>query len=372
MTLRDKAVILVNGEHVGGAKGPFQANLDIEPSERVELFDVNGRLLRELGSDFTRYARALYVSFHTTAGYLDQSLAERLNHDGADVQDFISVFRGLFPPDAGYSHDELHLRTELSDEQRATEPRNADSHLTFMGAGLKNCVSYEQRRAPVWFVELDGVGEAGARQRRTTVIGYTGEEEVTRLRLEVPVSEHGIGAHNLLSTELGIMERLEALPVEHGVAVGRLDVSLAPDERHAGLTVNEYETLLMKHDLREVLANPLRFVAEKGKSVLKDPRAIPAKTLNYAQFDGLQILNKLMDRIGVRKSVVERIVNRAVALPVSHFLRMKRGISLPVLHGNGAPHGQIVRGTYQSPILVQWQPAEAQVRSLDVRLIRFI
>ena len=366
-------MIHVDGEHVGGAEGPFQATLDIEPSERVEIFDVNGRLNIEYGSDFARYAQALYVSFHTTAGYLDQSLAARLNHDGEDVHDFISVFRGLFPPDAGYTHDELHLRTELSDEQRATEPKNADSHLTFMGAGLRNAVSYRQQKdAPVWFVELDGIGEAGARQRRTTVIGYNGEEEVTTLRLQVPVSDHGIEAHNLLSPELGVMERLSALAREHGVSVGRIDVSLPPEERHAGLTVNEYETLLMKHDLREVLANPLRFVAEKGKSALKDPRAIPAKTLNYAQFDGLQILNKVMDRMGVRKSVVERIVNRAVGVPMSHFLRMKRGISLPVLHPRGASEGQLVRGTYQSPILVQWRPAEGDRRSLDVRLVRFV
>ncbi len=366
-------MILVDGHHVDGGDSPFQANLELEPSERVELFDVNGRLNREFGSDFARYPRALYVSFHTTAGYLDQSLAERLNHDGEDVQDFISVFRGLFPPDAGYTHDQLHLRTELSDEQRATEPKNADSHLTFMGAGLKNCVSYEQRPgAPVWFVELDGVGETGSRQRRTTVLGYRGEEAVASLRLDVPVSDHGLDAHNLLSPEFGIVEQLETLARKHGVAVGRIDVSLPPEEKHAGLTVNEYETLLMKHDLREVLANPLRFVAEKGKSALKDPRAIPAKTLNYAQFDGVQILNKLMDRMGVRKSVVERIVNRAVAVPVSHFLRMKRGISLPVLQPAEGGSGEIVRGTYQSPILVQWRPAEEATRTLEVRLIRFV
>ena len=366
-------MILVDGNHVEGAGGPFQANLELEPSERVELIDINGRLNRELGSDFAQYPRALYVSFHTTAGYLDQSLAERLNHDGEDVQDFISVFQGLFPPDAGYTHDQLHLRTELSDEQRATEPKNADSHLTFMGAGLKNCVSYEQRPgAPVWFVELDGVGEAGSRQRRTTVVGYHGEESVATLRVQVPVSDRGIDAHNLLSPEFGVMEQLEALARQHGVAVGRVDVSLAPEENHAGLTVNEYETLLMKHDLREVLTNPLRFVAEKGKSALKDPRAIPAKTLNYAQFDGVHILNKLMDRMGVRKSVVERIVNRAVAVPVSHFLRMKRGISLPVLQNEDGRSGEIVRGTYQSPILVQWRPAARATRTLEVRLIRFI
>jgi len=36
----------------------------------------------------------------------------------------------------------MELRTELSDAQRKVEPRNADSHLTYIGAGLRNCVTY--------------------------------------------------------------------------------------------------------------------------------------------------------------------------------------------------------------------------------------
>ena len=43
----------------------------------------------------------------------------------------------MFPEGAGYQHDELHLRTERSDEQRQTERRNGDSHLAFIGAGLR-------------------------------------------------------------------------------------------------------------------------------------------------------------------------------------------------------------------------------------------
>ena len=36
--------------------------------------------------------------------------------------------------------------------------------------------------------------------------------------------------------------------------------------------------------------------------------------------------------------------------------------------GEGRP--RMVRGTYQSPILVQWQPAEGRARQLDVVLVR--
>ena len=128
----------------------------------------------------------------------------------------------------------------------------------------------------------------------------------------------------------------------------------------------------MTHDLREVLRNPLRFMASLGKGALQEPFAIPAKTLNYAQYDAVQLFNELMDRVGVRRSLVERLVNRALAVPVSYFLRMKRGISLPVLDRRGEGIGEIGWGTYQSPILVQWRDAAHKMRTLHVKLVRFL
>ena len=368
-------MILVN-RHTDAADGPFHATLRIQPASRVDLIDVRGTLREECGSDFTRYPRAFYVSDHTTAGYLDRRLAEVLDHDGDNIQDYLQVFQKLFPPGAGYVHDELHLRTELSDAQRATEPRNADSHLTFMGGGLRNCVSYAlQGDEPVWFVELDGVHVGGARQRRTTVVAYRREEDVVRMQMHVPASPHAIDAQNLRDPRLGFIDQLQNAARRHAVAFGRFDVSLPADERHAGLTVNEYETLLMTHDLREVLGNPLRFVArvgKMGKEALQAPLTIPARALNHAQYDAVQLFNELMNRVGVRRSVVERLVNRALALPVSHFLRMKRRFSLPILDRRGAGVGEIGWGAYQSPILVQWQGAEGPTRTLNVKLVRFV
>ena len=365
-------MILVN-RHTDAAGGPFHATLRIKPASRVDLIDVRGTLREEFGSEFTRYPKAFYISDHTTAGYLDRRIAEVLEHDGDNIQDYLQVFQKLFPPDAGYVHDELHLRTELSDQERATEPRNADSHLTFMGGGLRNCVSYELRGdEPVWFVELDGVHVGGTRQRRTTVIAYNGEEDVARMQMDLPASPHSIDAQNLRDPRLGFIDQLQRLARKHAVAFGRFDVSLLAEERNAGLTVNEYETLLMTHDLREVLGNPLRFMAQMGKEALQAPLSIPAKALNYAQYDAVQLFNELMDRVGVRRSMVERIVNRALAVPVSHFLRMKRGISLPILDRRGDGVGEIGWGAYQSPILVQWKGAGGPTRTLNVRLVRFV
>ena len=365
-------MILVN-RHTHANGGPFHATLRIKPASRVDLIDVRGKLREEFGPEFTRYPKAFYISDHTTAGYLDQRLAKVLEHDSANIEDYLQVFLKLFPPGADYVHDKLHLRTELSEQQRVVEPLNADSHLAFMGSGLRSATSYELRGdEPVWFVELDGVHAGGTRRRRTTVIAYAGEEEVARTQVQVPSSPHSIDAQNLRDPGLGLIGQLEKLAREHRVSFGRFEISLPLEERNAGLTVNEYETLLMTHDLRDVLRDPLRFAAQIGREALQAPRAIPAKVLNYAQYDVVQVFNKLMDQVGARRSVVERVVNRALALPVSHFLRMKRAISLPLLDRQGDGVGEIGWGTYQSPILVQWKGTASSSRTLNVRLVRFV
>ena len=351
----------------------FLATLRIQPASRIDLVDVRGRLRAEFGPAFARYPRAFYISGHTTAGYLDRRTAEILDHDGDHIQHYLQVFEKLFPPGAGYIHDELHLRSDLSDRQRVTEPRNGDSHLTYIGGGLRNCTSSEQRGDdPVWFIDLDGVHEGGTRTRRATVVAYRGEQEVRRLRVRVPAPPHPIDAQNLCDPRLGLISRLQQLVRQHRIAFGRLDVSLAPGERHAGLTVNEYETLLMTHDLREVLRNPLRFVAQMGKEALRAPLSIPTKVLNYSQYDAVRLFNELMDRVGMRRSLVERLVNQALAVPVSRFLRMRREIGLPILERRTGGIGEIGWGTYQSPILVQWRDPGRESRVLDIRLVRFL
>ena len=354
------------------ASGPVHTTVRIQPTSRIELFDVGNWLRTELGSHFTQYSEALYISDHTTAGYLDQRLAEALGHNAYRIRNYLGVFQKLFPPAAGYIHDELHLRTELSSRQRAIEPRNADSHLTFMGGGLCGCATYKPSGdAPVWFVELDGVHEGVVRTRNTTVLAYHGEREVRQLRVEVKASLRPVDAQNLRDPQLGFIAQLQRLVYEHRVAFGRIDVSLSAEEQNVGLTVNEYETLLMKHDLIEVLRNPLYFVARIAKSALKSPLSVPAKALSYAQYDAVQIFNELMDGVSIRRSFAERLLNRILAVPVSHFLCMKRAISFPILDLQGAGVGQIDWGAYQSPILVQWRGAARAKRALDITLVRF-
>jgi hypothetical protein len=128
----------------------------------------------------------------------------------------------------------------------------------------------------------------------------------------------------------------------------------------------------MRHDLSDVLRDPLRFMAEKAGHMLGNPRAIPAKTLDYAKYDLVRVFNELVDVLGLRESMVESVLSRAIAMPAARFLRMKRSVSLLVSDRNNAGHGAIVEGTYQSPILVQWHRGSRQARVLDVTLTRFV
>ena len=152
---------------------PKEISLALVPRARLDVIDVTQRITQEFGDLLQPYRRALYCSYHTTAGYLEQSLCARLRYSRERVAPFIRAFQGLFPPGAGYRHDQLQFRAELSEEERRREPRNADSHLTFISSGLRNCVTYVNRPGtPVYFIDLDGIHEKGRRTRRTTVLGY--------------------------------------------------------------------------------------------------------------------------------------------------------------------------------------------------------
>src|SRR6476661_11229538 len=227
------------------AVSPVEVTLELTPRARFDIIDVRARLRAVHGGLLDGYSHHLYHSFHTTAGYLEQSLASRLTRETDTVAPYVEVFRAMFPEGAGYEHDQLHRRQDLTTEERAVEPRNADSHLAFMAAGLSTCVSYVNRpQQPVSFVDLDGITDGRPRRRLTSIVGFTREREVTRIRLDVPVSSHPVDSVHLKDPRPGIYEQIVAAAKQHGVTSGRVRLELGGAERQAGLTVNEYETLL--------------------------------------------------------------------------------------------------------------------------------
>jgi hypothetical protein len=344
---------------------PLDITLEIAPKARFDVVDLRSNFAAEHQA-LTPYRNCLYWSFHTTAGFLDRSLAARLR--AQHIPTYVDAVRTFFPEGAGYEHDRLERRGDLDSTQRAIEPRNADSHLAFIAGGLRTCVMHPNRPGEqVHFVDLDGMNDGRPRRRLARLIAFTRERLVKSTQIEVPVSEHPIDSVSLKDPRLGIYTQLTEFVKAAGVPKGRLRVSLDPTERHSALTVNEYETLLMRHDLAEVLKNPLRFVAEKSRHALANPRAVPAKTLGYAKYDMVRVLNKGLDALGLRGSFVEKAMARTLAVPAARFFRMHRSVSLLVSADNDG-HSSIVEGTYQSPILVQWQHAPRQSRVLNVSI----
>jgi hypothetical protein len=343
--------------------------LEISPRARFDLIDVRQeRACRDLLNTFPR---ALYCSFHTTAGYLEQGVASRLVQTKFGIRSYLSLFQNLFPEGAGYRHDELSLREDLSERERALEPRNAHAHLAFIGAGLRNCVRYSNhRREPVYFIDLDGVVRYQPRRRTTSVLGFNAEEVVARERVRVPVSPHPVDSVNLKDPGIGLWTRLQESIARYEIGKGRVHLSLAAGEHHAGLTINEYETFLMRHDLTEVLRNPLRFMAEKGRHVLANPRAISARTLDYAKYDLVRAFNELFEIVGMNQTRLETALSRLIAVPARRFLGMKRSVTLPISDRDAEGYGTIAAGTYQCPIMVQWNHATGGERLIDVTFTR--
>lgn len=351
---------------------PIGIALDLEPKRRVDVFDVRAVASRLHGPALEPYKRRLYASHHTTAGYLPQSLAARLCSRPDAFESYLKLLATIFPERAGYRHDQIELRQDVPLEQRDREPINADSHLAFIAGGLHSCVSYDARREmPVYFVDLDGTHKGTPRQRRTTIIGYDDLETVAEGHLTIPMSGHPIDAVSLKQPALGLYDRIREWVAAHGVTNGRVRVELGQDEHHAGLTVNEYETLLMQHDLVEVLRNPLGFAAEKARHAWNDPLAVPAKALAYARYDLVRALNLLVDSLGLGHSRVERLVAKTLEVSASRFIRMRRSVDLPISDAGTPGQGQLIEGVYQVPILVQWRSPRRPTRDVSLTLSRF-
>ena len=143
---------------------------------------------------------------------------------------------------------------------------------------------------------------------------------------------------------------------------------ILPDTlRDINLTGGE---VFLRNDLPEVLRDPLRYMVERGKHLLRNPGTIPGKTRDYATYDLIHLYNEVMDTVPIGRAAVDRIMS-ALSSPASRALRLKRHISLLVSDCGSGCTGHVLQGTYQSPILVQHQPAAGNTRYLDVVVRRF-
>ena len=351
---------------------PVEITLGLTPRSRLDIVDVARKIRDQYGGLLKNYRKITCCSFHTTAGYLEQRFCAKLGYSERRLDQFIRIYQTLFPPGAGYLHDSMEFREELSESEKEREPLNADSHLTFMSAGLRNCVTYVNKpKLPIYFIDLDGIYKRHRRSRRTTVLAYNKEEVVYHGRFFIPVSgEHPISSFNLKDPRYGLFSHLNDLLDSYGIDKGVFDIRLPQEERHAALTVNEYETLLMRNDLPDAMSNPLRYTVRRGKKLLENPASIPGKARSYAIYDIIHLYNRLMKNVQISPSVVDKALSCLSTL-VSRIFRLKRHISLLVSSSAETGIGRIVQGTYQSPILLQHQRADKDVRCLEITLRSF-
>ena len=99
---------------------------------------------------------------------------------------------------------------------------------------------------------------------------------------------------------------------------------------------------------------------------------MPSKTIDYAKYDLVRAVNRLVDALGLAESAIERVLVQALAVPASRFLRMKRSVDLLVSDSKTPGAGRVIEGTYQAPIMVQWRRADKGERIVNVTLTRFV
>ena len=143
---------------------PTELKLRLAPQRRFEAIDVNTPHRRGGGRRAAAVTGARSTARSTPPPAISIRACRRACATSQDrLSQFFRAFHALFPQGGEYRHDQMELRTELTDEQKVVEPRNGDSHLTFIGAGMRNCVTYRTRPdAPVYFIDLDGMSDAHA------------------------------------------------------------------------------------------------------------------------------------------------------------------------------------------------------------------
>ena len=357
------------------AASPSEFALELTPRARVDVFDVRAEVSSRYGDALSPYPRALCCSFHTTAGYLDRGVAARLNQGPDGVMPYIDVFRTMFPEGAGYEHDKIERRTELSPAQRPQEPLNADSHLAFMAGRPQDLrgVSESARASRCRSSISTACMPAGPRTRHTSVIGYSAEEAVA-------TGAHrrsGFGPQCRIGEPEGsASRRLRA--VRRSRASARRGQGAHPPFTGARRAAcgPDRQRVRDAPDASRPVGSAARSAAVHGgkggahaRQSARDSRA--GRSTTRSTISCASSIASLT-RWGCGQSRVENVLSRAIAMPASRFLRMKRSVSLLVSDRDAAAKAAIVEGTYQSPILVQWHRGNGRMRVLDVTVTRFM
>ena len=166
----------------------------------------------------------------------------------------------------------------------------------------------------------------------------------------MPVSKHPIDSVNLADPRLGLLEQINELLARSGPrARPRRHRRSRPSERNVGLTVNEYETLLMQTRPRRGAEGPAALRGDQGAAHARRPaRRSPARRSNYAKYDVVRVLNSLMEALRLDQSSLERLVAKVMSVPARGSCARAGSASSPARDGDHAA-ARVVRGTYSEP-----------------------
>ena len=362
---------------------PIATTLHLSARSRLDMQNISHILAKANHDSFSSFQKIAVSSLHTTAGFLEQPFASKLDNSPEKIGHLVRSVHRLFPEGAPYWHDRMELRSELTDEQRKYEPLNADSHLAFICLGLCNSVLYKfDPEDAIYFIDLDGESRGTFRSRKVLVIGYNDTECVHEEVLSVNVPEQDRCALDLSEN----LQDIQTLADQHKIRQGLVTFELESDEKHVGVTVNEFETLLVERDLTDVLLNPLKYMLKNVSEFARRPLMLPRKAkkmltyeLQLAIRDGLKLASRsvsvveyIAERLHMRLPLLEYVVDRIATPLEARWMNLGSTARFLISAENEMEQGRIKVGTYQSPILIQWRKPESDVRKMRVRLLRFV
>lgn len=83
-------------------KSAKAVNLQLIPKARLDVINVNNQLAERLGDLLSKYGKAVYYSYQTTAGYFNQSFCAQLKRGCDSIRAHVQSFQKPSSPNADY------------------------------------------------------------------------------------------------------------------------------------------------------------------------------------------------------------------------------------------------------------------------------
>ena len=294
----------------------------------------------------------------------------RLRHTRSAVQFFAFVPRALPArrrvsprPDGA-----AHRAERRAEDGRAAQRRLApDLHRRRAAQLCHLSRRARTRRSTSSISTADLRGDAA--QRTTTVLAYDDERVVLQTSVSVPVSKHPIDSVNLADPRLGLLDQVNELLARSGLERAR-STCVEPERTQRRPHRQRIRNAADAHDLIGRAQEPAALREDQGA---QHPRRSARHPRQDAQLREIRrrARAELADGGARPRPVVVRAAVREGDGGAGAALHAVATGQLPRRSATAVTaRARVLRGTYQSPILVQWQPAVGQARRLDISIVK--